>query len=52
MIQDDKTYLCLSELLPEAIKRPMTLVNQRISPFDIRIGGSLCSARVSDEKER
>ena len=52
MIQDDQPYLCLSKLLPDAIKRPMALVNRRISPFDIRIGGSLWSARASEEKER
>ena len=52
IIQDDQTYLCLSKLLPDAVKRPMTSVNRCIFPFDVCIGGSLYSARRSGEKEK
>lgn len=52
ILQDDPMYLCLSKLLPDSVKRPMPSVNRCIFPFDVRIGGSLYSARGSGEKEK
>ena len=52
ILEDDQTYLCLSKLLHNAAKRPMTSVTRRIFPFDVCIGGSLYSARGSGEEEK
>ena len=51
ILWDNRIYLCLGKLLPNAVKRPMTSVKRRMHLCNVCIAGSLCMARGSRQRK-